>query len=60
MQVTQERQAVTHIIEVENPTTGVSRMFTGTDLDAVVDEARFWLDGEFGGEIDDDEFIWEG
>lgn len=52
--------AVTHLIEVECPVTGRSRMFSGADPDKVEDEAHEWLESAFGGahEKSDREVVW--
>lgn len=52
---------VTHLIEIECPVTGRSRMFSGTDPDEVADQANAWLESVFGGEHDpaDREVAWE-
>lgn len=57
-QRTRSGQPVTYLLEVEDPTTGISRMFSGTDLDAVVDQADGWLDNEFGPLDEWEPIVW--
>lgn len=56
-----QEPAVTHLVEVECPVTGRSRMFSGTDPQRVEDEAHEWLEAAFGGsyEAPDREVAWE-
>lgn len=55
---TMTRSAVTHIVEVENPSTGMSRMFSGTDMDDVLDQATAWLDEESGSFEEQEPIVW--
>lgn len=44
--------ATTHLLEVSDPATGASRMFTGDDPDQVRTDADAWLDSALLGAFD--------
>lgn len=52
---------VTHLMEVECPVTGRSRMFSGPCPEQVEAEAHEWLETRFGGPVEpsDREVSWD-